>query len=288
MDNSGFMSKSSFMSKREAIRMRKLSAFVAIGVFFLWTGPVFAQQGQWGGFIYLTPKSALSPEKKETIVKALQEQASGFSNDFTPEKGKLETIQFYKGEGKSANGPTGLIRVESMTRAKMDGFHKAASAALKEYFDLEYRVGVTAELNYTDAATLDQLKANAPTRGNGTDQPHAVVLPVAKTAAWWALPLDKRKQYFDKHPETLGKNHAGHNEIGFIYIKSVFRKLYHSRFVDDQQDFMTYFEFSDKDVDAYKSLLAGLRDKEKNPEWEYVQERPIFWGERKSSIADIL
>lgn len=273
--------------------MTKISVLAMLCAVFLWTTPAFSQQGQWGGFIYLVPKNGvtLSADKKESIAKALHHEAGDFSNDFSPEKGKVETIQFYKSSeapGEKPNSAAGLIRVESMKKTKVDGYHKAVVHAVKDFFDVEYRIAVTAELDYTDAATLDQLKARAPTRGNGKDQPNAVVLPIAKTPAWWALPLDKRKQYMDKHPETFGKDHVGHNEIGFVYIKNIFRKLYHSRFIDDQQDFMTYFEFSDNDMDNYNNLLKNLRDKQINPEWEYVQERPIFYGKRKASIEEIL
>lgn len=277
--------------------MRKLTIFIMLCIVSLWTGPVFAQQGQWGGFIYLIPKEGvtLSPDRKDAIAKSLQQEAGDFHADFNPEKGKMETIQFlktveYSQDGKplSSRVPSGLILVESMKRAKIDNYHKAVSAALKDYFDVEYRVSVTRELKYTDTGTLDQLKASAPKRGSGKDQPNGVVLPLTKTAAWWTLPLDKRKQYFDSHPDTFGKTHLGHNGVGFMYIKSIFRKLYHSRFADDQQDFMTYFEFPDSDVGTFNALLDGLRDKQKNPEWGFVQEGPLFQGKREMSLAAIL
>ena len=277
--------------------MRRLCVLTTLCAIFLWNGSAFAQQGQWGGFIYLIPKDgiALSAEKRESVAKTLEKEISCFSNDYTPEKGQLETVLFCKGVEYSLDGkplssrvPTGLIRVESLTRAKIDKFHKSLYLALNDYFDIEYRISVTRELMYTDAATLGRLKTNAPTRGNGKDQPNAVILPLTKTTAWWAMPLDKRKQYFDKSPETLGKAQMGHNEVGFMYIKSIFRKLYHSRFIDDGQDFMTHFEFSDSDIDAFKALMNGLRDKETNPEWGFVQEKPMFWGKRVISLAEIL
>lgn len=277
--------------------MKKHSAFLTLALFFLLAGSAFAQQGQWGGFIYLTPKSGvtLSPDVKSAIVKSLQHEAGDFLNDFMPEKGKLETIHFYKETGYTLNGkpvtsnvPTAIIRVESVKREKIDDYHKKASAALKDFFDLEYRVGVTQELKYTDTATLERLKAAAPKRGSGKEQPNAVIFPLSKSPAWWAMPAEKRKQYFDKHPETFGQENLGHNEVGFLYINKIFRKLYHSRFIDNQQDFMTEFEFSDNDVDTFKNLLHGLEDVKKNQEWEFVKESPIFWGKRMAAIEEIL
>jgi chlorite dismutase len=237
----------------------------------------------------------VSSDAKSSIAKSLQKEAGDFLNDFTPEKGKLETIHYYKETEYTLNGkpvtskvPTALIRVESVKREKIDAYYKTASTVLKDYFDLEYRVGVTQELKYTDTATLERLKAAAPQRGSGKDQPNAVIFPLSKSPAWWAMPLEKRKQYFDKHPETFGSENQGHNEVGFMYINKIFRKLYHSRYIDSQQDFMTEFEYSDNDVDTFKALLSGLQDIKKNKEWEFVKEFPIFWGKRKASIEEIL
>lgn len=279
------------------IIIKKFGVATIVLAVFLWTENAFAQIGQWGGFIYLTPKSAagIPSDKKEDILRHLEKDPADFVNDFKPEKGKTETLQFYKGVEYSLNGapvpgkaPTLLVRVESMKRAKVDDYCKAASHALGDYFDAECKFAVTRELNYTDAQTLEQLKANAPARGDGISQPNAVVLPISKTAAWWSMPLDKRKSYFDQKPDLFGKDHLGHNAIGFVYIKDIFRKLYHSRFIDDRQDFITYFEFSDSHVDTYKKLLNGLRSKQSNPEWELVQEKPLFWGRRVASLKEIL
>ncbi|MBI4389438.1 MAG: chlorite dismutase family protein [Nitrospinae bacterium] len=268
-----------------------------MSVVFLWASGASAQQGQWGGFIYLTPKteSGIPAGSKDAILQNLEKAAAGFANDFAPEKGKTDTIQYYKEheytqDGKPAAGkaPAILIRAESLDRSKVDDYFKTLSGALGDYFDVERRVGVTRELNYTSAETLDRLKAGAPKRGDGKSQPNAAVLPISKTSAWWALPLDKRENYFNQRPEIFGKNHLGHNAVGFMYITKIFRKLYHSRFIDGQQDFVTYFEFSDEDSETYKKLLDGLRDKTTNPEWGYVQEKPLFWGKRAASLKEIL
>ncbi|MBI4384816.1 MAG: chlorite dismutase family protein [Nitrospinae bacterium] len=277
--------------------MRKLHAFILMSVVFLWASGASAQQGQWGGFIYLTPKtgSGIPAGKKDATLQNLEKAAAEFANDFTPEKGKTDTIQYYKQheytqDGKPAAGkvPAILVRVESLSRNKVDDYIRTLSGALGDHFDVERRLGVTRELNYTNAETLDRLKAGAPKRGDGKGQPNAVVLPISKTNAWWALTLDKRENYFNQRPEIFGKSHLGHNAVGFMYIDRIFRKLYHSRFIDDRQDFVTYFEFSDSDSETYKKLLDGLRDKAVNPEWEYVQEKPLFWGKRTASLKEIL
>jgi len=276
--------------------MRNLHTFILISIVFLWANVASAQQGQWGGFIYLTPKvcSGIPVGKKDAILRNLKKAADAFANDFTPKKGKTDTIQYYREHEYTQDGkpvaykvPVILIRVESLNRSRVDDYIRTLSGALEDYFYVERRIGVTRELNYTNAETLKRLKVAAPKRGDGKNQPNAVVLPISKTNAWWALPLDKREDYFNRHPEIFGKKQIGHNAIGFMYIGKIFRKLYHSRFIDGQQDFITYFEFSNNDSKAYKKLLDGLRDRTANPEWEYVQEEPLFWGERIASLKEI-
>ncbi|QPJ61260.1 MAG: hypothetical protein G3M70_04905 [Candidatus Nitronauta litoralis] len=246
----------------------------------------WAVQGQWGAFIYLFPKSgaviddsaALAP-----LAEKISQASSGFSNDFTPQKGKTDTAQFIRITDYLLNGnpvldkPTGLIRVESTDRKVLDDYVETLARAVKGYFRLETRFAVTRQLNYTDAETLKRLKDNAPKRGNGTEQPNAVVFPLSKTKAWWALTQEKRQNFF-----------LGHNAVGFQHIKRIFRKLYHSRFVDPGQDFMTYFEYADADADKFDALLSGLRDKTLNPEWGYVEEKPIVYGKRTATPAEML
>jgi hypothetical protein len=272
-----------------------LAAFFTVAV--LGAQTVFAQQGQWGGFIYLFAKdgAALSDAQKEKAASALREDMAQFHNDFTPAKDKLETILFLKSERYDLNGapvsgrtPRAIIRIESLNRAKVDGFYAKVSSTLKDFYDFEYRLSVGRELNYTDKATLARLKEMAPKRGDGNAQPNGVVFPLSKTAAWWAMPTGDRQPYFFENPQSFGDKHLGHNGVGFLYIQKIFRKLYHSRFDDAQQDFMTYFEYADADAPVFDSLLNGLRDKTKNQEWKFVEENPIAWCKRKPALQDIL
>jgi hypothetical protein len=42
-------------------------------------------------------------------------------------------------------------------------------------------------------------------------------------------------------------------------------------------DFLTYFEFEDDDVGAFRELLTALRDPERNPEWTCVDLEWEIW-----------
>ena len=264
-------------------------------LFIFWVGIAYTVQGQWGGFVYLFPKPGvvLSEMDKQKLSAHIQQASGTFTNDFTPEKGTVETIQFYKTVSYTLNGqlvsrmPIAMIRMESLSRQAIEKFIQEMSVGMEAYFETETQFGVTSQLNYTDSATLQRLKDLAPTRGAGRDQPNAVVLPLSKTAEWWGLPQEKREQYFFKHPEVFNPQHLGHNAIGFKYINKIFRKLYHSRFMGGDQDFITYFEFANSDAKSFDQLLDGLRDVALNPEWKFVIEKPLFQGRRVQSPEEI-
>lgn len=280
------------------MQLRNFKAIFLFTVLFNLTAlDSFAAQGQWGVFIYLFPKSGALIDDSAglaPLADKISQVSSGFSNDFTPQKGKTDTVQFIRVINYSLNGnpvldkPAGLIRAESTDRKVLDQYVETLSQAVKDRLRLEIRFAVTRQLNYTDAATLKRLKDNAPKRATGMEQPNAVVFPLSKTPAWWALTQEKRQNYFFENPTLFGKDHLGHNRVGFKYIKRIFRKLYHSRFVDPGQDFMTYFEFADADADTFDALLSGLRDKTLNQEWRYVEEKPIVYGKRTATPAEML
>jgi len=280
------------------MQFRSFRAICLFAILFnMFSMNAWAVQGQWGAFIYLFPKSDTLVERSAELASLagkISQISSGFSNDFTPQKGKTDTVQFIRVTRYSLNGapvsdkPVALIRAESTERKVLDQYVETLTQATKDLFRLETRFAVTRQLNYTDATTLQRLKDNAPKRGTGTEQPNAVVFPLSKTPAWWTLTQEKRQNYFFENPALFGKDHLGHNEVGFKYIKRIFRKLYHSRFVNPGQDFMTYFEYTDADADTFDALLSGLRDKTLNKEWGYVEEGPIVYGKRIATAEEML
>lgn len=97
----------------------------------------------------------------------------------------------------------------------------------------------------------------------------AVIIPIRKSEAWWALPEADRRAHFAES--------AGHTHVGLPYIGHIHRRLYHSRGVGQGYDFVTYFEFAPEDADYFRQLLAGLRDRNRNPEWRYVEAEWEIW-----------
>ena len=89
----------------------------------------------------------------------------------------------------------------------------------------------------------------------------AALIPVRKSAAWWALPQDERREVFEAR--------SRHIAIGLKYLPAVARRLHHCRDLapDEPFDFLTWFEYSPSDSAAFEELVQALRA---SPEWEYV------------------
>ncbi len=130
-------------------------------------------------------------------------------------------------------------------------------------------VGVVQHVAYTDADRRRALAAvSAAERG-----PRAVLIPIAKADAWWAMAQDERDAFFRQAPDR-----PGHIEIGARHAAAIYRRLYQARYLPGSQwDFLTYFEFTDQDVGAFRELLAALRDPVLNPEWRFVERETEIW-----------
>ena len=134
--------------------------------------------------------------------------------------------------------------------------------------------GVTTHLVYTSAAARRELTVSpAPESG-----PTAVLIPISKSAAWWALAQDERQAHFERA--------AGHLSVGLPYSDRIFRRLYHARHLPGAVwDVLTYFEFPRDRTEEFESLLAGLRDPQKNPEWSFVERETEVWMTKLAPAA---
>jgi len=133
--------------------------------------------------------------------------------------------------------------------------------------------GVTTHLQYTDASERSELLAMSAAPRLG----HVVIIPISKSAAWWALAQDERQAFFRKGPRS-----EGHTRIGMTVADRIFRRLFHARYQPHSAwDFLTYFEFADADADAFREVLTHLRNPERNPEWGYVVRESEIWMRRE-------
>jgi len=88
----------------------------------------------------------------------------------------------------------------------------------------------------------------------------AVLIPIRKSAQWWALAQDERRAIYEER--------SRHTSIGIEYLPRIARRLHHSRDLGEPFDFLTWFEFAPEHEDAFDELLRRLRDSE---EWRFVE-----------------
>jgi hypothetical protein len=120
--------------------------------------------------------------------------------------------------------------------------------------------GLTSHERYVTRAEKGRLVAVQPVIGR-PEATAAALIPIRKSAGWWALPQDDRRAIFEEA--------SRHIQIGLDYLPAVARRLHHCRDLGEHEpfDFLTWFEFAPADGAAFDELLARLRATE---EWRYV------------------
>ena len=120
--------------------------------------------------------------------------------------------------------------------------------------------GVTSNERYVTRSE----KTNLVAAQEGLGRPQcqcAAIIPIRKSPAWWALTQDERRRIFEEQ--------SGHIKIGMRALPGVARRLHHCRDLGTAEpfDFVTWFEFEEKDTDLFENLLSELRA---TPEWEFI------------------
>lgn len=143
--------------------------------------------------------------------------------------------------------------------------------------EAEFR-GVVRHLQYTAQTLRTELQERSAKEYPAAESTIAVLIPIRKSAAWWALAQDERQQHF--HKPAARENHS---TIGHSYADRIYRKLYHARYFDTlpEYDFLTYFEFPEDEAQTFKDLLKALRDLERNPEWKFVERETEIWMRKR-------
>ena len=119
--------------------------------------------------------------------------------------------------------------------------------------------GLTSNVRYADRTEVDSLVARQP----ALDRPEATcaaLIPIKKSARWWALSQDERRAIFEEA--------SHHTQIGLDYLPAIARRLHHCRDIGEPFDFLTWFEYAPEHADAFERLVDALRA---TPEWDYVE-----------------
>jgi chlorite dismutase len=118
---------------------------------------------------------------------------------------------------------------------------------------------VTSHERYVTRKEHEALSAVQEQLGRPTAT-RAALIPVKKSADWWALAQDERRAIFEER--------SHHIATGIEYLPDIARRLYHSRDLGQPFDFLTWFEYAPAAADTFEALVKRLRATE---EWAYVE-----------------
>ncbi|MFN0025246.1 MAG: chlorite dismutase family protein [Parvularculaceae bacterium] len=118
--------------------------------------------------------------------------------------------------------------------------------------------GVASNVRYAKRTELAELRAVQEGLGRPAAA-MAALLPISKSAGWWLLAQDERREIFEEQ--------SRHHSIGVRYLPEIARKLYHCRDLGEDFDFLTWFEFAPAHEMLFNELLDELRA---SREWTYV------------------
>lgn len=120
--------------------------------------------------------------------------------------------------------------------------------------------GITSNERYVERHEKTQLLAVQAGLGR-PEARCAALIPIRKSAAWWALTQDERREVFEAQSQ--------HTAIGLRFLPAIARRLHHCRDLGEHEpfDFLTWFEFAPEHAGAFDDLLAALRA---SPEWRFV------------------
>lgn len=102
--------------------------------------------------------------------------------------------------------------------------------------------GTHGQARYAERVELNELAMRQSALGR-SEATCAALIPIRKTADWWALSQDERRRVFETN--------SRHIAISLAYLPAIARRLYHSRDLGEPFDFLTWFEFAPESEDAF-------------------------------------
>lgn len=158
------------------------------------------------------------------------------------------------------HGPWTILRMDAVTgeglsRAPRLAIDDGGSAVNGAIWSLR---GVTSNLRYTTGAERERLASVSPALGR-PEASCAALIPIRKSAAWWDLPQDVRRDIFEER--------SRHIAVGLEYVPAVARRLHHCRDLGESFDFLTWFEYAPQHASLFEHMVERMRASE---EWRYV------------------
>jgi hypothetical protein len=183
-----------------------------------------------------------------------------------------------------------VVHVAAPTKAPVDEFCGEATRLLGPTVTPLVLGGVVRPMTYTGNAMHNFAYAHRVIQQPGTVMPNAFLVPMSKTAAWWAKDWMERHTYFLPRYDDGRMVSEGHALASAAGISCLLRRTYKHPTEPapaEAYDFVTYFECTDADVPTFHAVCAALRDVRKNPEWAFVHEGPTWHGRRVPTWPDL-
>jgi chlorite dismutase len=165
-----------------------------------------------------------------------------------------------------AGGHEGQFTIARMTAVRGDSLppaaylHVSLGGVTPEGAAFALR-GVVSNERYTTRSEKEDLVSQQVALGRSQSS-HGAFIALKKSDAWWALTQDERRAIFE--------DRSSHVQLGLGAVPEVARRLHHCRDLGEDApfDFLTWFDFAEKDTQIFDDLLGALRMTE---EWNYVE-----------------
>lgn len=253
-----------------------------------------------GAYVCVRPAdSADASALAGAAIPALAEKL-GLVNEFEPAAGSpAQSIAFLRRQGAVAGAIADdgvaqaelVVHVAAATAQPVSDFCGEATRLLGAMARLRVIGGVVRPRVYTGAAMNNFAYAHQVVQQPGRTMPNAFLLPMNKTADWWAKDWMERHTYFLPRYDDDGRMKSeGHALASAAGISCLLRRTYKSTTEpapEGAYDFVTYFECADPDVPTFHRVCTSLRDLAKNPEWKFVREGPTWHGRRVAGWTDL-
>ena len=251
---------------------------------------------------YVCLRLGESPDRRAlraTAVPALA-QRLGFVNEFEAREAiPPAAIAFLRRIGGTAGAiadddvrdADAVIHVAATAQTPVAEFCAEVTRLLAPAVKPRIISGVVRPMSYTGAAMNNYAYAHRVLQQHGSKAPNAFLLPMSKTSAWWAKNWMERHTYilprYDDDGRMKAQGHALAAEAGIACLMRRTYKAETEPAPEGTYDFITYFECADADVPTFHDVMASLRDVQKNPEWRFVREGPLWHGRRIAAWDDL-
>jgi hypothetical protein len=177
-----------------------------------------------------------------------------------------------------------VVHVASGREAVVTGVCRELATALGDAARLRILRGIVTPTSYTGNAMHEFAYARQLAQRPGGEMPNVFIVPMSKTAEWWAKDWMERHTFFLPRYDENGRMRAeGHALAAAAGIEALMRRTYkhpEPPAPDGAYDFLNYFECADAHVATFDGVCAALRDRARNPEWAFVREGPTWRGRR--------